>query len=207
MREVVLYMNDNIKNHVKCSLKVIYCYFLGIILGWIAYPVLMLLVAVSPINMSLMVYTIFATLVFSLILYISMHEIGEKDRKPYRWAVYKGKGFVCGAIASVVITLVGFLILVAADNLLYVQHPTLNIGNLNSYMKLIVYMPFFWFFEITENSSRLIPEVNYLSALIIIPFNVIISGLGYWAGLNGVNIIKKDDGSDIVSKILYKREQ
>lgn len=199
-------MKDNIKNHGKCALKVIYCYILGIVLSWAAYPVLLLLLAVCPINKSLAVYSVFATLIFAVVLYISMHEIGEQDRKPYRWAVYKGKGFVCGAIASAVITLVGFVLMIIADNVLYVQHPYLDIANLNSYMKLIVYMPFFWFFEITENSTRLIPEVNYLSSLIIIPFNVIISGIGYWTGLSGINIIKKKDGTDILSKILYKKE-
>lgn len=200
-------MKETIKNHAKCSFKVIYCYILGIILGWVGYPVMLLLIAFCPINKSLAVYSVFATLIFATVLYISMHEIGEADRKPYRWAVYKGKGFVCGIVASVVISVIGFGILLAADNVLYVQHPQLNIANLNSYMKLIVYMPFFWFFELTENSARLIPEVNYISALIIIPFNVIISGIGYWTGLSGINIIKRDDGKDIISKILYKKEE
>ncbi|MBE7064368.1 MAG: hypothetical protein E7384_00915 [Ruminococcaceae bacterium] len=199
-------MMDNLKNHAKCSFKVIYCYVLGIILSWAAYPVLLLLLAVCPINKSLAVYSVFATLIFSIVLYISMHEIGEQDRKPYRWAVYKGKGFVCGAIASVVITLVGFGLILAADSIFYVQHPYLDIANINSYMKLIIYMPFFWFFEIIENSERLIPNISYLTALIVIPFSVIVSGIGYWTGISGINIIKKKDGTDIISKILYKDE-
>jgi len=199
-------MKDNIINHAKCSLKVIYCYLLGVVLGWAGYPVMLLLIAVCPINKSLTVYSVFATLIFSIVLYISMHEIGEQDRKPYRWAVYRGKGFVCGAIASVVITLVGFGMIIAADNVFYIQHPYLDIANLNSYMKLIVYMPFFWFFEILDNSTRLIPEANYISALITVPFNVLISGIGYWTGISGINIIKNKDGTDIISRILYKKE-
>lgn len=197
-------MKDNIKNHIKCTLKVIYCYILGIVLGWVAYPVLLLLLPVCPINKSLAIYSVFATLIYVVVLYISMHEIGEQDRKPYKWSVYKGKGFLCGAIATAIITLVGYVLILTADNVFAVQHPYFDIANLNSYMKLIVYIPFFWFFEITENSGRLIPDVSYLAALIVVPFNVLISGIAYWAGLFNINIIKKEDGSDILSRILYK---
>ena len=164
------------------------------------------MLAVCPINKSLAVYSVFATLIYTVVLYISMHEIGELDRKPYRWSVYKGKGFVCGAVASVVITLVGYGLIMVADNIFSVQHPYFAIANLNSYMKLIVYMPFFWFFEIIENSARLIPDVNVLSALIIVPFNVLVSGIAYWTGLMNINIIKNKEGTDILSKILYKKD-
>lgn len=199
-------MKDNILNHIKCSWKVIYCYILGIIISWAAYPVLLLLLPICPINKSLAVYSVLVTLIHAVILYISMHEIGEIDRKPYKWSIYKGKGFVCGAIATVVITLIGFLLICAADSIFRVQHPYLDIANINSYMKLIIYMPYFWFFEIVENSQRLIPEPNYLTVLIAVPFNILISGIGYLMGLLGINIIKKKDGSDIISKILYKED-
>lgn len=112
------------KSHLTGVKTVLYCYLLAICISWVSYPVLIFLTFLDVnISISQSIYTVLSTLVFCMILYISMHEVGTKDRKPIKNEVrYKTKGFVCGAVAALILILIEALIIFLADKYILIKH-------------------------------------------------------------------------------------
>lgn len=180
---------ETIKNHALWTGRVLLCHLLAVALGWAPYPLFLLLVArYTTIDVPMTVFSAVATLVYALMLLVSGNEFGAVDRKPYRWARYRAKGFVIGAAAGVVVFLAGLLTILIADRNFEVTHPQFSIVNINHYVRMILYSPFFWFYKITDTGGTIIPAVTPLGALFVIPFCVIFTGTGYLLGSAGVII-------------------
>lgn len=178
---------ESIKNHLKCIGRVLLVQFLAIALSWAAYPLIFLLLR-STIDGPLTVFSIFATIVFGAMLVAQGNEYGLQDKKPYKWARYKGKGFVIGALVGILIFLLELFMIFLADRLFSVNHPQFSIVNINSYMRMFLYMPFFWFFELLNNTGNIIPRVTPLTSLIVIGFDSVFTGIGYLLGDAGITI-------------------
>lgn len=196
----------NIKTHLEAVGKVLYTYFLGVALSWMAFPVIIVLLQqFAEVYLILSIYTFIITIVMVMMMYIMMHGHGEKERKPYEWARYNLKGFVCGALAFVVIILLEFLIIFLADKYIDVHHPYFSIEALNRYAKLIIYMPFFWLYRIISPPTEkcIIPEVEPLTCILPIIIITLSAGIGYIMGFNGIRIIKKGPKSTFLRKFFY----
>ena len=87
-----------------------------------------------------------------------------------------------------------------------VKHPFLAIANINSYFRLLIYMPFYWFYQLLDPLAGLVPRVNYLTALIPGVIVILASGFGYLLGFNSKTIIKFSFKS-IKEKLMYKGEK
>ena len=183
------FTRDSLKNHFLGAGKMFYCHVLAVCLGWAAFPILLMIFArYVTIDTPLSIYSVLTTLVYILLLLASANDIGLKDRKPYKWARYKMKGFVLGAAAGVVVVLVEGIFILIANRFFVVQHPQFLISGVNAYVRMVPYMPFFWFFSLIDTSGAIMPSVNLLSALIVIPFMSLFAGLGYLMGLYGVEL-------------------
>lgn len=181
------FSKESLKNHFSGIVRIFYCHILSVCLGWAAYPILLMVFArYVTIDVPLSVYSLLATIIYILLLMASTNEMGVNDRKPYKWARYKAKGFVVGAAAGVAIVLLEYVFIALADRFFIVQHPQFLISGINSYVRMILYVPFFWFYSLIDGSGAIIPAVNYLSALIVIPFAALFSGIGYLMGSAGI---------------------
>ncbi len=189
MKKLSEKQQNTLKNHAKALGRTAQVYFLGVALGWAAYPLfLSLLARYMMLNVPMAVYSFIVTIIFAIMLMTSANEWGLTDRKPYKWARYKAKGFVIGGIAGVLVVLLELVIILIADSVFKVSHPQFDIEGVNNYLRMAIYSPFFWFFELVNKGATVIPRVTALGSLIVIPFLSVFSGVGYLMGQNGVDI-------------------
>lgn len=195
----------NIKTHMHMIGKMLYAYFLAVALAWAAFPVIIIFLSKFQFYVVLSIYTLFVTLVLVSIMYITMHGCGETDRKPYKWVRYNAKGFVCGAIAFAAIVIAEFIVIYLADRYLIVRHPYFTIASFNHYAKLILYMPFFWFYRMIASApvETIVPEVTVLTCLAPSAAVILSGGIGYMMGFHGIRIIKNPPKSDFIRKFIY----
>ena len=180
---------NTLKNHAKSLGRTVQVYFLGVALGWAAYPLLLALLArYMMLDVPMAIYSFIVTVIFSVMLMTSADEWGLTDRKPYKWARYKAKGFVIGGIAGLMIVILELVIILVADSVFKVSHPQFDIEGVNNYLRMAIYSPFFWFYELVNKGTTVIPRVTVLGSLIVIPFTSLFSGIGYLMGINGVDI-------------------
>lgn len=188
-RKMSEFTRDSIKNHLIGAGKMFYCHVLAVCLGWAAFPILLMVFArYVTVDTPLSIYSVFTTLIYILLLLTSANVIGLNDRKPYKWARYKMKGFVLGAAAGVAVVLVEGIFILIANRFFIVQHPQFLISGVNAYVRMIPCVPFFWFFSLIDTSGAIVPTVHLLSSLIAIPFLSVFAGLGYWLGINGIEL-------------------
>lgn len=196
----------NIKSHLQIIGKVLYTYFLVVAISWAAFPILVVLSQqFGQIYVIQSIYTFVITVVMVMMMYITMHGVGEKERKPYEWVRYNCKGFVCGAIAFAGIIILELCVIFLANEYIDVHHPYFSIETLNRYAKLIIYMPFFWIYRIISPATTvsIVPEVTYLTSILPIVIVTLSSGIGYIMGFNGIRIIKKGPKSAFLRKFFY----
>ncbi len=196
----------NIKTHVTGMKKVLYAYILGVVLSWVDIPILVVIWNRPSIALPQACYTVFTTLIFTFVLYLLLHEYGENDRKPYRWARYPGKGFVCGALGFLVVILLETILIALANRYLIVSHPHLQISSINAYVTLILYMPFYWFYRLIGSPAALVPSVTYGTSLFPLFYVSLVSGVAYWMGYRGKRILKNSDHIVWLNKLLYRKK-
>ncbi|HOA31024.1 MAG: hypothetical protein ACOX3J_04950 [Clostridia bacterium] len=189
------------KGHIRVVKMFIYCYLLGVFLSWASYPVLIHLTFAVPLAISQSIYSIITTLVLLSFIYINLYDLGEKDRSPDIGATYEGKGFVCASVGFVLVVLAEVIMILIADKYFIVQHPHLVINNVNNYVRIILYMPFYWLYQIFD--PNVVPRVNYLTS--IVPGLLVIptAGFGYLRGYRGKKFLNKNF-DDIKKKLVYK---
>lgn len=196
----------NIRTHMQGIGKVLYAYFLAVALSWAAFPIIVIaLQQYGQIYVVLSVYTFIVTLVFICILYMMMHGYGEMDRKPYKWVRYNMKGFICALAAFTVIVVAEIIMIFLADRYIVVKHPYFTIASFNHYAKLVLYMPFFWFYRMISppTEESLIPEVTELTCTFPAGIVVISAGIGYLMGYHGIRIIKNPPKNQFIRKLVY----
>ena len=180
-------VKDTLKNHGKGIGRILLIHMLAVALGWAAYPLLLILLArYTTIDLPIAIFSVIASLIYAAMLVSQGNEYGIQDVKPYNWARYKAKGFVLGAVAGLAVFLAELIIIAIADKNFYVSHPQFDIANINSYLRMALYMPFFWFYKLIHTGEAIIPRVNVLSSLFVIPFCSLFTGLGYLFGSAGV---------------------
>ncbi len=183
------FTKETLKNHGIGIMRIFYCHVLAVCLGWAAYPLMLLVFArYVTIDVPFAIYSIFTTIIYIMLLLAQSNDMGVKDKKPYKWARYKAKGFLLGAVAGIIVVLLECIFIEIADALFIVQHPQLLISSLNSYVRMVLYAPLFWFYALINNTDAVIPQITHLSSLAIVPFMSIFSGLGYWLGISGVTL-------------------
>lgn len=183
------FKKDTLKDHAKGVFKMFYCHILAVCLGWAAYPLILLIFArYFTVDVPMSVYSVLVTVIYILLLLAQSNDLGVKDRRPYKWARYKAKGFVLGAIGGVIVVLLEVLFIATANRFFLVQHPQFLISSINSYVRMVLYVPLFWFYSLFNTTEAIMPQVTYLSSLVIIPFMSAFSGLGYWLGVSGITL-------------------
>lgn len=199
-------MMSNITTHLKGMGKLIYTYILAVALSWAAFPVIVVtLRQYAQLYIVISVYSLIVTLIMIAMIYMTMHGFGERERRPYEWARYNLKGFVCGLIAFAVILAIEELIILVANEYVVVKHPFLTIESLNHYAKLILYMPFFWIYRIISPPTEIsvVPDITGLTAIIPGVIIIIAAGVGYIMGFHGIRIIKNPPKGEKIRKFFY----
>ena len=194
------------KSHLTGIKNIVYCYVLAICLGWASIPVLLFLTFIIPLEVSQSIYTIFSSIILCALLYITMHENGTRDIRPVKGSRYVTKGFVCGLVAFLIIYLLEVLFILLADRYVLVQHPFLDIKNINGYFRLFLYMPFYWLYKLLNPASGVVPKVNYITAIIPVLFVSGASGFGYYMGFTGKKLINKEFNFSL-KNIIYKEKK
>ena len=150
--------------------------------------------------------SLIVTIVYVIVGYQLMYSFGEKDRQPYDHARYGLKGLVCAALAYVIVTALGFFVIFIANKYVIVHHPKFVIETLNGYLRLAVYMPFYWLMRIMEGPKGEIcpvPSVTWLRAalggLVMLPA----AAFGYWMGFTGRRIYKGELKNPLLRRIFY----
>lgn len=200
-------MEKNIITHLKGISRCWFAYFLAVLFSWLSYPIIVIaLQQFANIHALLGAYTLLVTIIFFIILYCNMHNMGNLDRKPYKWARYKAKGFVCAAIAFAVVYGLEVLAIVIAEEFFIVQHPFYVIESVNSYIRLILYMPYYWLYVVLNHfpEENIVPVVKYVTALIPAIASVGIAGLGYLMGYKNIRIIKRKEKAEKEKKAKRK---
>lgn len=178
---------ETIINHAKGTGRILLLHMLAVALGWAAYPLFIaLFVRTSTIDIPMSVFSVIASIVYAAMLVSQGNEYGLTDAKPYNWARYRAKGFVLGAAAGVVVYLFVLLFIAIANRHFYVAHPTFDITNVNHYVKMILCVPFFWFYKLIGSKAEIIPDINALTALFPVAFCSLFTGVGYLFGRSGV---------------------
>jgi len=198
----------NVKTHIYAVGRCLLAYFMTAVLAWAAVPLIIILPSgyVEP-DTAMTVYSAVVTAIMLIITYILLHGVGEKDRKPYNWARYQAKGLVAAAIAYVLITAIGWLVIWLANKYVVVHHPKFVIETLNGYLRLAVYMPFYWLLRLIEGPVREIcpvPSVTYLRAALVGLLTVPPAAFGYWMGFNNHRIFKGEISNKTLRRILYQ---
>lgn len=189
------------KSHMRGVKMFIYCYLLGVFLSWASYPVLIHLTFAVPLAISQSIYSLVTTLVLLSFIYLNLYDLGEKDRRPYMSTTYEGKGFVCAAVGFVLLVLAEVIMILLADRFFVVQHPHLVITNVNNYVRIILYMPFYWLYQIFD--PNVVPRVGYLTSLVPGLLVIPAAGIGYMRGFRGKKFINKNF-DNIKKKLVYK---
>ena len=187
--------------------SVIYYYILGVAVSWGAVPIIAILTARMRIFDTVQLFwSVFATISYAILTYLGMHDIGERDRRPYKWVRYKAKGLVMGLMGFAVIYLVEAFLIFIADKYAVVQHPVMDISGLHGYITQFIYMPFFWITKLMD-PVPVMPSVNYLTALIPAVFIGGFNGFAYWMGYTDKVIIKKKPHGKWAQVIFYGRRK
>lgn len=200
---------ENLKTHLKGIRKVALCYILTVVLSWAAYPLIVIVLSgyMTP-DFCLSIYTLFSTIIFCIITYLTMHGFGQNDRKPYKWARYPQKGLVCGAVTYILIVLLEYIMIGVSNEYVIVSHPQFVIETLNAYVRIALFMPFYWFFRLIQGPAGEVcpvPSVSYLNCLIPALFVIVIATFGYWMGFTGRRIIKWEIKNRFLNNILYPK--
>lgn len=200
-------MKANIKTHISGIKIVLHYYLMGVALSWAAFPVICIVSLRLEWNVDIIqkFYSIFAMLLYTILAYIGMHGFGESDRRPYKWARYKMKGFVCGAVAFLIIYCLECIAIALANKYFIVEHPYLAIEGINAYITQILYMPFFWFYELLSPASVIIPPVNYLTGLAPLLYITAVAGFAYLMGYSNKYIIKKKPNGKLAQFLFYRK--
>lgn len=203
---MIFLASPNVTTHLKGIRKVMFFYFISVFLGWAGF----LIIAVLGLNMEgvdivLLVYTVLTTFFHSSITYVYMHEFGEEDRKPYKWARYKAKGFVCGVIGFLIVILLECVMIALANYYLNVSHPNFRIDNVNAYVTEVLYIPFYWFYKILQ-PGVLVPKITVVNMWFPLLYVTFVSGFGYAMGFSGLNIIKKSPKNPLVRRLLFGKK-
>lgn len=198
-------MKLNIKTHMQMIGKILYAYFLAVALAWAAFPIIVIFLSRFQFYVVLSIYTFGVTLVLISLMYVYMHGCGETDRKPYKWVRYNAKGFVCAAAAFAALVIAELIVIYLADKYIIVRHPYFTIASFNHYAKLILYMPFFWFYRMIAGApvETMVPEVTVLTSLVPSVAVILSGGIGYAMGFNGIKIIKNPPKNDFIRKLIY----
>lgn len=200
-------MMKNILTHVKGIGTCLLSYFMAVVLSWAAYPLIMIVLIgyIDP-DISLSIWSLIVNIIYFVIAYQLMHGFGEKDSKPYRYARYELKGLVCSGAAYVLLTGVGFLIIFLANKFVIVHHPKFVIETLNGYLRMGVYMPFYWLMRLIEGPKGEIcpiPSVTYLRAMLAGLLVLPAGAFGYWMGFTGRRIFKGNVKSPLLRRLVY----
>lgn len=196
------------KSHLIGIKTVLYCYILAVCISWVSYPILIFLTFLD-VNLTITqtIYTVLSTIVLCMLIYILMHEMGTKDRKPLQKEIrYSAKGLVCGAASAIIVILSEILIIYLANKYIMVKHPILEISNVNGYVRLILYMPFYWLFQVLDPSLNVVPKITYLTSIVPAFFMIPASAYGYIMGYKGKKLIDKDL-TEIKNKMFYRGEK
>lgn len=178
---------ETIKNHAKGLARISLIHMLAVALGWAAYPLILLILArYMTVDLPLAIYSVVASLVYAAMLISQGNEYGIMDSKPYNWARYKAKGFVLGAAVGVIVFLAELILIAIAERHFVIAHPNFDIANINSYIRMLLYIPFFWFYKLVWAGEEIIPRVTVLSALFPVGFISLFTGIGYLFGTAGV---------------------
>lgn len=200
-------MKSNILTHVKGVGTSLLSYLMAVILSWAAYPLIMIVLIgyIDP-DLSLSIWSLIVTLLYMVIAYQLMHGFGTKDMQPFRHARYQFKGLVCAAIGYVLVTALGSLVIFLANKYVIVHHPKFVIETLNGYLRMGVYMPFYWLMRLIEGPKGdicPIPSVTYvramLSGLLLLPAGA----FGYWMGFTGRRIFKGNVKNPLLRRLFY----
>ena len=183
-----VFARETIKNHAKGVARILLIHMLAVALGWAAFPLILMIFAMyTTTDVPMAVFSVVATVVYAAMLVVQGNAYGLQDRLPYGWARYKAKGFVIGGAAGTVVYLFELLMIAIADRNFTVNHPQFAISNINNYIRMILAVPFFWFYRVIGGVA-IIPRVTALTALFVIPFCALCTGIGYVAGQAGVEI-------------------
>ena len=199
-------MNINLKTHLLGMRSAIYYYVLGVAVSWGAFPFICIITLGMDVTIDKgqLFYSIFSTVAYGVLTYLGMYDIGAKDRRPYKWVRYKGKGLVMGAMAFVVIYAVEALMIFVADRYAVVQHPTFDIAGVHGYITQFIHMPFFWITKLID-PLPIMPSVDYLTALFPAVFIIGFNGFAYWMGYTEKVILKKKPKGKWAQVIFYGR--
>lgn len=200
---------NNLKTHLKGIRNVLLCYLLTVLLSWAAFPIIVIVLSgIATPDFCFCVYTVFCTVILAVITYIIMHGYGEEDTKPYRYARYPLKGLAVAAMAYIVIIGLEHLMISYANKNVIVHHPTFAIETLNGYVRLILFMPFYWLFRVIEGPQTGIcpvPSVTYLNCVIPGAIVLAVSCFGYLMGFTGHRIFKGEIKNKFLRQLLYPK--
>ena len=181
------FAKETIKNHLKCVGRNFLVHMLAVALGWAAFPLILILLArYTTVDVPMAVFSVFASLIYGTMLISQGNEYGLTDAKPYNWARYGAKGFVIGAAAAIIVFMLELFMIALADKYFYVSHPQFDIANVNNYIRMILVVPFFWFYKLIGAKDAIIPRVTVLSSLFAVPFCSMFTGIGYLFGRAGI---------------------
>ena len=196
----------NLKTHLKGMGKVLYIYFLAVAISWAAFPIIVVgLQQFGQLYVILSVYSFIVTLILIAMIYITMHGFGEEERRPFEWARYNLKGFVCGLLAFAVVLIAEIVVILLSNEYIDVKHPFLAIESLNHYAKLVLYMPFLWIYRIISPPTQLtvVPDITWLTAFLPGIIVIVAAGVGYVMGYHGIRIIKNPPKGEKLRKFFY----
>ena len=199
-------MNADLKTHLLGMKSVLHYYFMGVAVSWAGFPIVcMVSVRLGwTVDRIQTFYSIFAVLAYTILTYLGMHDFGEYDRRPYKWARYRAKGLVCGAMGFAVVYIAEIIFIFAANRFIQVQHPIINIEGLHGYVTQIIYMPFFWVYKLID-PNIIIPSPGYLTALLPGIYVIAVNGFAYWMGYTEKVIIKKKPKGKLAQILFYGR--
>lgn len=199
-------MNKNIKTHLQGMRTVIHYYLLGVAASWGGFPIIAMISNANNMTVDRIqtFYSVFALVIYIIMAYLAMHDIGTMDRAPYKWARYNAKGLVMGAMGFAVIYIVEALFILIADRFAVIQHPIINMEGLHGYITMILYMPFFWFYKLLS-PELIIPSVNYFTGLAPAVVIIAVNGFAYWMGFNEKVLLKKKPKGKVADVLFYGR--
>ena len=199
-------MNKNLKTHLLGMKTVLHYYLLGVAVSWGGFPVICMISnrLAWTVDRIQTFYSVFALLVYLIIAYLAMHEIGETDRNPYKWARYGAKGIVMGLMGFAALYAVEAIMILIADRFAVVQHPIINIHGLHGYITMVFYMPFYWFYKLLSPAD-IMPSVNFLTALAPAPVIAAVNGFAYWMGYTERVILKRKPRGKVADVLFYGR--
>lgn len=201
-------MNPTFKSHLLGMRHILHYYFMGVAVSWAGFPFVCFIS--NSLNWHVdkiqIYYSIFATISYAIITYLGIHDWGESERRPYKWARYKMKGAVSALMAFFCIYALEAFFIFIAERYAVVQHPILNITGVHGYVTQFVYMPFFWLYKLLDY-RQIIPSVTYLTALIPGVFVVAVNAFAYWMGYTEKVLLKHKPKGKLAQVLFYGRKR